>query len=72
MRNRFDFPELSGIQIVMWIVVVSLMIFVEFIWVPYRLEDGSVDWSWRWDLVVLHKSGLTLDVSCKRWIMAAL
>jgi len=33
----------------MWIVVVAPIVFIEFIWVPYRLEDGSVDWSWSWN-----------------------
>ena len=49
MRRRYEFPQLSAVQIIMWIVVVAPIVFIEFIWVPYRLEDGSVDWSWSWN-----------------------
>ena len=38
-------------------------------WVPYRLEDGSVDWSWSWDplLVIAEWDRKVFEQIRKEW-----
>lgn len=33
----------------LWSTITAIVIVVQFVWVPYRMPDGSVAWSWSWD-----------------------
>jgi hypothetical protein len=46
MRKRWIHFENK--HIILWCAVGALVIVVQFIWVPFRLADESIDWSWAW------------------------